>query len=93
MRDLTETPGNPAFELRQQYERLMAITDTATLVDEAKTIVTPMAGHGISDRNHRKFTFEIDHATERGLVSVQMYLSNYLLAASGNRTIDGRTAA
>lgn len=85
MIDLTETPGNPAFALRQRYEPLMAITNTPALVDEAKTIVAATVGHGFSDSNHRKFVLEIDRAAERGLVSVQMYLTNFLLAASGNR--------
>lgn len=80
---LTETPGNPAHELRQQYQRLMAIEDTDELVGTASSLVRPLVGHGFSQKNHRKFARDISRARERGLVAVQSYLTNYLLAADG----------
>ena len=85
--DLSSTPGNPAFELTQNYDRLMAITDLAELVTEAEAIVTRMVGHGISEKNHRRFTNTINHLKERGMFSVQKYLSDYILKASGNGVI------
>ena len=86
--ELSSTPGNPAFELRQNYTRLMAITDLDELVTEAKAIVEPMVGHGISAKNHRRFIHTINRVKERdSMFSMQKYLGDYIMKADNEGAI------
>ena len=82
MADLTLIPGNPASRLRQQYENLMGIGCINELKEAALRIVEE---GGVSDKNVQKFKAVL--AKEKALPRLQAYITNYVLAASGNAVL------
>jgi len=85
-KDLTVTKGNPAHAIRQRYDELMAIQDPSVLALEAKKIVTPFVNNGMGENNWLRFSATIDKL-DGNLAKLQSYLTNFLLAASGNSVI------
>lgn len=77
MATLTTTKGNPAYALRQQYERLMTITDTGEFKEAVKAVLTT----GISHKNKAKVLAVL--AKEESLLRLRSYITNFLLAADG----------
>lgn len=82
MADVSLIAGNPASRIREQYSHLMGIRCPQELKNEALRIV---AEGGISDQNARKFKAVV--AKETRLPRLQQYLTNFVLAASGNAVL------
>lgn len=82
-RDHSKKPGNPTSALQAQYQQLMTIQDPDELAQTALEIVQPLVGSGMSEQNFRKFKINLQDAAQRGLVGLQGFLSNYILAGSG----------
>lgn len=85
--DYSQQPGNPTSELQAKYQQLMTIQDPHELVDAAVGIVQPLVGRGMSEKNWRIFQRNIQGAARRGLVGLQMFLSNYILKGGGQGVI------
>jgi len=83
MQDLTAVAGNPASALNEASAELQAITCPQTLVERVEEIVEDTA---FSRANRAKFDQELArHAGN--LAKLQMYIWNFMLAASGNRVL------
>ena len=89
--DLTQTPGNPAFDLRQAYPKLMLITDRDALVAEALQLVQARVGHGMSQGNFDDFVRIIQ--SKRSLQQVQFYLTSFILSAAGLKAMENVIAS
>lgn len=89
-RDFSQQAGNPTSELQAQYQQLMAIQDPQELMDAAIGVVKPLIGRGMSEKNYQRFMRQIQQAASRGLVNLQMFLSNYILKGSGQGAIPQR---
>ncbi len=81
---LTGRPGNPANRLRERYAQLMTIPCPEALATAALETVD---GPGFSAGNRAKFRANLNGAQRRGLAGVQMFLTNFMLAADGLRVI------
>ena len=88
--ELTQQPGNPAHALRQRYHELMAIQDPEQLAQEAFNTVRPLVGRGCSEQNWKKFQLNLKQASQRGLVGLQSFISNYMLKADKLGVIPSR---
>lgn len=77
-RQISERPGNPAHAIREQYQKLMGITDPNTLKEKALELV---GKGGISPKNAAKFKNVL--AKEDNLNRLRGYLTNFVLAADG----------
>jgi hypothetical protein len=95
--DLTRTPGNPAFEIRQIYSDLMEITIPELFIARVRGVVEPMIGHGISEENYRRLLQNLQRCMDNpgihgnAIVAMQDYISRgFLLAAAGLKTYGKR---
>lgn len=93
-RDLSQQPGNPTHALQQAYPQLVAIEDADELKRAAIAIVEPFVGHALSQENFKKFLLNINQAHRRGgVVGIQRFITNYILAGSGLRAEDDEITA
>ncbi len=82
-RDLSAQAGNPTNALQAAYKQLMTIQDPQELMDAAIQVVQPMIGKGISQPNYAKFMMNLRQSAQRGVGSLQQFLTNYILKGSG----------
>jgi len=87
-RDLSQQAGNPTSELQKHYSTLMAIQDPEELYRKILEIVEPTVGHGFSDRNYQKFMTNLDASKASGLLKMQRFITNFILAGSGMRVTE-----
>lgn len=80
MRTLTTITGNPAHAIIEQYQTLMGIRDLTNLREEALKLAK-----GFSPKNLHKFRTAVAQATS--VDRLQGYLTNFILAADGNKVI------
>ena len=86
--DLTARTGNPSSWIQEHYQELMAITDPHELAETAIAGMRAMVGRGFSEPNFRKLLIALQQSERKGLVAVQKYLTNFMLAGAGMRTED-----
>ena len=84
----TATDANPAALLREEYDSLMACSSRDALAEEASAIIK---GSAISEKNLAKWYRTI--ARIPNLTAMQHYVTNFLLAADGNRVLRERQGA
>lgn len=82
MADISLVAGNPASRIREQYSHLMGIGCPQKLKEEALRV---FGTEGVSDKNATKFRAVL--AKETRLPRLQQYLTNFVLAASGNAVL------
>lgn len=79
---LTEQEGNPAYALRQEYTRLMAIQNPNELHDEAVKVVWPHRDRSMKRAKYQEFAATCWGLKDK-LVQLQSYLTNFMLKADG----------
>ena len=82
--DLSTKAGNPTHAIQAVYAELMDIPDPAELRRRAIEVVEPLVGHGMSQANFKKFLFDLDNSSKKGITDLKMYLSNYVLKGTGH---------
>ncbi len=78
----TRNDNNPAANLRKEYSRLMLIADLNAVREEAKKVVLASS---ISDKHRKKFLMVVAKISD--LDSMRSYLTNFILAADGDRVL------
>lgn len=86
--ELSATEGNPANIIRTNYDALMSIQDPVQMAREAVKLVKPLVGKGMSEQNYTKFVETLKKTVNKGLSNVMSYLSNYMLAADGQKVYE-----
>lgn len=86
--DLTQRPGNPAYELQKIYDDIMTINDPELLIARVRGVVEPMIGAGISKENYKRLMMTMQKILDdpRGgdtTAELRKYLTNYILKAAG----------
>ncbi len=79
---LSQIPGNHAYNIREQYNDLMSITDHSQLQQTALSLIH---SGSISPTNSKKFTNTVKRSNN--LRALQAYLTNFVLAADGHAVI------
>lgn len=91
--DLSQIDGNPTNEIHKHYADLNKITDEKEYYDAVMAVVKPMVGKGMSERNFKTFVKNLNGASRRGLISMQSYVTNFMLAGIGLRAEENEIKA
>lgn len=83
--DLSQSGRNATSELQAHYQQLMAIADQDELERASIDLLSGLVGHGISEKNFKTFCMRIGNC--RDLQSMQYYITQFILAGSGNAVV------
>lgn len=92
-RDLSGQDGNPTSALQAHFEQIMSLEDPEEMVEMAISIVKPLVGKGMSEKNYNTFLKNLHKSAQRGIVSIQHCISNFILKGSGLGVIENRISA
>lgn len=84
--DLTQQGGNISAWIEQNYARLMdQNADPQEIIDLCMTAAKHFRGRSLSPMNFAKFARTLQQAAEKGMMEIQKYLTNYMLAGANMR--------
>lgn len=87
--DLSNSGRNSTSELQAHYQRLMAIADQDELKRASIDLLSNLVGRGLSEKNFRTFCSRIGKC--RNLQDMQFYITQYILAGSGNAVVGNQS--
>jgi hypothetical protein len=92
-RDLSSQDGNPTSALQAYFEQIMSLEDPEEMVEMAISIVKPLVGKGMSEKNYNTFLKNLQKSAQRGIVDIQYYISNFILKGSGLGVVENKISA
>jgi len=81
--EISNVKNNPAYIIKQNYQQLMTIDDPDELKNYIMNLVKPTINHGFSKQNFARFQNNLLQSYNRGIDSLKMYLTNFMLKADG----------